>query len=50
MAPIRVCALLALNFQGGWTGRQKTNFKRDPKFDFPDGGRKSDLGSTSDSW
>src|SRR5438552_12074407 len=35
--------------RSGWTGWQKTNFKRDPRFDFPDGRRKSDLGSTSDS-
>src|SRR6266403_363197 len=46
MAPIRVCALLALNFQVPWTGWQKTNCKRDPRFDFPDGRRKSDVGST----
>jgi hypothetical protein len=50
MAPIRVCALLALNFQVPWTGWQKTNCKRDPRFDFPDGRRKCDLGSTSHSW
>jgi hypothetical protein len=49
MAPIRVCVLLALNFWVPWTGWQKTNFKRDPRFDFPDGRRKSDLGSTSDA-
>src|SRR6266478_6178831 len=49
MAPIRVCPLLALNFQVPWTGWQKTSFKRDPRFDFPDGRRKSDVGSTSDS-
>ena|SRR6266568_2251622 len=50
MAPIRVCALLALDFQVPWTGWQKTNFKRDPRFDFLDGRGKCDLGSTSDSW
>jgi hypothetical protein len=33
----------------GRAGRKRIS-KEDPRFDFPDGGRKSDLGSTSDSW
>jgi hypothetical protein len=28
MAAIRVCALLALNFQGGWTGLAESEFQR----------------------
>ena len=50
VAPRRLPALLEADFQSAKASWATTNSEASTEFDFQDGGRESDMGSTAGSW